>query len=130
MDTYIIQETSIWGDAYRATSAEDVLRCGKKRELLQTAAYPFLDHFTIYAFKPRKQRGPPRERQTFIVSYAYVYDEYIGTKETDFINELLSIDLRFYKEPCIFRGKQAYKILILDTEISLDEVVQFIGVPK
>jgi hypothetical protein len=129
MNEYRIKETSVWGDSYRATTPAEVLRCGQKRQLLQTS-YPFLDHFTIYAFKPKNQQGPVRESQTFIVSYVYVYDEYIGTRETEFINELTSMQLRFYKEPCLFRGKDAYKVFILDTDVDLQSVVEMVGVPN
>ncbi len=129
MESYIIKETSVWGDAYRATTPEEVLRCGEKREILQTS-YPFIDHHTIYEFKSANQRGNTREGQTFIASYVYVYDEFIGTREAEFIKKLNSINLRFYKEPCMFREKEAYKILIMDTEVDLYSVLQLIQVPN
>lgn len=123
MEKYRIQETSVWGDAYRAMTPEEVLRCGKKRELLQTASHLFIDHYRIYALKPRGQRGPVRESQTFIVSHVYVYDEFIGTREAEFISQLSSIGLRFYKEPCLFRGKNAYTILIMDLDVDVEKVL-------
>jgi hypothetical protein len=123
---YIVQETSLWGDAYKATTAEEVLRCGQKRELLHTASHLFLDHYRIYGVKPAIQRLPLAERQTFIVSYVYTYDEFIGARELEFTEKLTSMQLRFYKEPCIFRGKDAYKIFIVDTGVDLEAVVRMV----
>ena len=127
MEGYIIKETTVWGDQYSAKTSTGITRCRKKCEILQ--AYPFIDHHTIYAFKPANQRGPARESQTFIVSYPYVYDDFIGDKETEFINNLTSINLRFYKEPCVFRGNDAYKILIMDTDVDLTSVLGLLQVP-
>jgi hypothetical protein len=129
MNTFLLEETSLWGDTYKATTPEEVLRCGEKRQLLQTS-YPFLDHYRIYGVRPRGQRGPLRESQTCIVSYVYIYDEFIGTRETEFIQTLASIQLRFHKEPCLFRGKNAYAILILDTEVDVTTVLRMIQVPS
>jgi hypothetical protein len=128
MDNYSIQETTVWGDAYKANSPENILRCGTKNEILQTS-YPFIDHYTIYALKSINQRGPAKESQTFIVSYVYIYDDYIGDREQEFIQKLNSIQLRFHKELCIFRGKAAYKILIMDTDVDLNTVLRLIQVP-
>lgn len=125
MEGYIIKETSIWGDTNRGTTPEEVLRRGEKRVLLLNS-YLFIDHYTIYVFKPANQQGPDRESQTFIASYVYVYDEFIGTRETEFIKKLTSINLRFYKEPCMFRDKDAYKILIMDTDVDLNSVLRLI----
>jgi hypothetical protein len=127
MENYIIKETTVWGDHYRARTPTGVLRCIQKGKILQ--AYPIVDHHKVYVFKPSNQRGPARESQTFIVSYAYVYDEFIGDKETELVNTLTSINLRFYKEPCVFRGKNAYKILIMDTDVDLDTVLGLIPEP-
>jgi hypothetical protein len=125
MQDYCIEETSVWGDAYRAQTAKEVLRCGEKKQMLQTS-YPFLDHYKFYAFKPKHQRGPAQESQTFLVSYVYVYDDYIGTREMEFIETLKKISLRFYKEHCMFRGKDAYRILILDTDVHLQRLVELL----
>lgn len=127
METYKIKETTVWGDVYNAKSLQNIMRLTGKRDLIYGEyRYPFLDHYKIYAFKPSSQRGPARESQTFIVSYTYNYDHFIGEKETKFISKLTTMNLRFYKEPCIFRGKNAYKILIMDTEVDLDRVLSLI----
>ena len=125
MEEYVIKETSVWGDKYRARSPNGILRCLEKNKILQE--YPFIEHYKIYSFKPSNQRGPTRESQTFIVSYPYNYDSFIGNKEIDFINKLTSIDLRFYKEKCLFKNKDAYRILVLDTDVDLNLVLNLIN---
>jgi hypothetical protein len=125
MQDFYIEETSVWGDAYRARTPEEVLRCGEKKQMLQTS-YPFLDHYKFYALKPKHQRGPARESQTFLISYVYVYDDYIGMREMQFIETLEKMSLRFYKEKCMFRGKDAYRILILDTDVNIQIVLELL----
>jgi hypothetical protein len=127
MEGYIIKETTVWGDDYRARTPASISRLIEKGKIRKI--YPFADHHKIYAFKPANQRGPVRESQTFIVSYVYIYDFFIGDKEIEFINKLTSINLRFYKEPCIFRGQDAYKILIMDTDVDLNSVLGLLQVP-
>lgn len=125
MENYIIKETTVWGDQYRVRNPACILRCIQKRKIVHT--YPIVDHHKVYVFKPANQRGPARESQTFIVSY--VYDDISGDNETEFISNLESIHLRFYKEPCVFRGKNAYKILIMDTDVDLHTVLGLLQVP-
>jgi hypothetical protein len=126
MQRYVLKETSVWGDAYRATTAEEVLRCGGKQELLHTF-YRFLDHSTLYALKPAGQRGPARESQTCIVSYVYVYDQ---EREQEFLEKLATLRLRFHKEPCLFRGKEAYRILLMDTEVDSQILLNLLPPPN
>jgi hypothetical protein len=110
MDSYTIKIARTWGPQIG--------------ELLQE--YPFVDHYTVYAFKPPYQRGPAKEDETFILSYAYAYNDCIGVNEPEFINKLNSINLRFYKEPCLFRGQNAYKILIMEPNVDLDTVLRYL----
>jgi hypothetical protein len=124
MENYVIKETTVWGDHYRARTTAGVLRCLQKHTIIQT--YPMIGHHTVYVFKPANQRGPARESQTCKVSY--IYDDYIGDKETELIHNLGSINLRLYKEPCMFRGKNAYKILIMDTDVDLHTVLGLLQV--
>jgi hypothetical protein len=121
MENYIVKETNVWGDIYRARTSTSKLRLIEKQKILQE--YPFIDHYKIYESKLLNQRGPARESQTFIVSYTYLYDDFIGDKEIEFIAKVASIHLRFYKERCVFRGKNAYKILIMDTDVDLNRVL-------
>jgi hypothetical protein len=124
---YVIKKTSVWGDHYKSRSIHTKRRLYEKCKLLQPG-YPIIDHYTIYAYKPKSQRGPPKESQTFIVSYAYNYDHFIENRETEFIHKVESIQLRFHKEPCIFREKDAYRILIMDTDVNLNEVLRLIPI--
>lgn len=118
MEQYIISNTSAWGWSRGFNP-----RMMQKLKVLQ--CYPFVDHYKTFALKPPNQRGPARQSQMFIVSYAYVYDEYIGTKETEFITMLESTGLRFHKEPCTFRGKNAYRIFVIDEDVELDSIINY-----
>ncbi len=111
----VVKETSVWGDYYRAKNIANVRRLMKKLYVRQS---PLVDHATVYALKPANQRGSPRESQTFIVSHVYAGSDALLT-EASFITELASINLRFHKEPCLFRGHGAYKIFIMDTDVDL-----------
>jgi hypothetical protein len=122
MDGYVIKETSVWGDSYKARTPANIRRLEEKCGIRH--ARPFIDHSKIYAFKPRGQRGPAKESQTFIVSYPYTYDE--PEQEATFIESLTAIGLRFHKEQCVFRGQDAYKILIMDEDVDLDMVLQML----
>ena len=124
MNQFIIKETTIWGDSYKARNSNNILRLHEKKKILQIR--PFIDHYKIYAYKPIHQRGPARENQTFIVSYVYNYDNFIENRENEFIEKLLSINLKFYKEKSIYNEKDAYKILIMDTDVDLYAILQLI----
>jgi hypothetical protein len=124
MNKYIIKETTIWGDSYKARNPNNILRLYEKKKILQIR--PFIDHYKIYAYKPIDQRGPAHENQTFIISYVYNYDNFIENRENEFIEKLSSINLKFYKEKCIYNEKDAYKILIMDTDVDLNAILQLI----
>ena len=83
--------------------------------------YPFIDHHTIYAYKPKNQKGPAKEEQTFILSYAYNYDSFAN--EDEFISKLNSLGLLFYKEKCLYRTHDAYKIIIYNNMLPIDEII-------
>lgn len=126
MDEFVVKETSVWGDSYRAKRPETVLRLKLKSGLLRLSSwYPIIDHVKKYCFKPKGQKGPARESQTFIVSYAYNYDhiKFIDQQETDLRAMVERIGLSWYKEPCVFRGKPAYKILIMDADVKVEDVI-------
>jgi hypothetical protein len=93
----IIKETNIWGNNSNVKNTNKYIRLMKKQQILQ--CYPFVDHYKIYVYKPKTQKGPAKEEQTFIVSYPYNYDSYAN--ETEFIdklNELLkNIEIISYK---------------------------------
>jgi len=124
MNQFILKETTVWGDYYKARNPNNFLRLYEKKKILQIL--PFIDHYKIYAYKPIDQRGPARENQTFIISYVYNYDNFIENRENEFIEKLSSINLKFYKEKCIYNEKDAYKILIMDTDVDLNAILQLI----
>jgi hypothetical protein len=116
----IIRKTSIWGDLYNVRNMNKRKRLTKKRQL--TGEYPFIDHYTIYAYKPKNQKGPAKEEQTFILSYAYNYDSFAD--EDAFINKLTEIGLSFYKEKCLYNSHDAYKIIIYEKMLPIDVILQ------
>jgi len=124
MNKYIIKETTVWGDYYKARNPNNFLRLHEKKKILQV--HPFIDHYKIYAIKPINQRGPARENQTFIKSYVYNYDNFIENREDEFIEKLSSINLKFYKEKCIYNENDAYKILIMDNDVDLNAILQLV----
>ena len=121
---FVIKETNVLGDYYKAKRGVNYLRLLKKSEILRE--YPIVDHVKIYCFKPKDQRGPAKESQTFIVSYAYLYDDFIGNKENELIEKLNDINLSFHKQQCIFRDKPAYKIFIMDTDVRIEDIINII----
>ncbi len=116
----IIKETNIWGNNSNVRNTNKYIQLMKKRNILQ--CYPFVDHRKIYVYKPKHQKGPAKENQTFIVSYPYNYDSYAN--ESEFINKLNEIGLLFYKEKCIFRTQDAYKIIIYEPTLPIDIILQ------
>ena len=116
----IIRKTSIWGDLYNVRNMIKRMRLTKKRQLI--GEYPFIDHYTIYAYKPKNQKGPAKEEQTFILSYAYNYDSFAD--EDAFINKLTEIGLSFYKEKCLYNSHDAYKIIIYEKMLPIDVILQ------
>lgn len=117
----IIKETNIWGNNSNVKNIDKYIRLMKKREILQNYRF-IIDHYKIYVYKPKHQKGPAKEEQTFIVSYPYNYDSY--KSDTEFINKLNEIGLSFYKEKCIFREKDAYKIIIYENTLPIDILLQ------
>ena len=115
-DDMVIKETNIWGDYHNIRNVNKRVRLIKKKEILQK--YPFIDHYKIYAYKPKNQRGPAKEEQTFIINYAYNYD--IFADEEKFISDVNEIGLSFFKEKCVYNDKDAYKIIIYEPLCPID----------
>ena len=119
----IIKKTNVWGNFHNVRNVNKRIRLMKKKQLItQMEGYPFIDHYTIYAYKSKKQKGPAREEQTFILSYAYNYDSFAN--EEDFISKLNEIDLLFYKEKCLYQTHDAYKIIIYENMCQIDAILQ------
>lgn len=116
----IIKETNVWGHFHNVRNVVERLRLMKKREIINS--YPFVDHYTIYAYKPKNQKGPAREEQTFILSYAYNYDSFAN--EDAFISKLNEIGLLFHKEKCLYKTQDAYKIIIYENMCPIHVILQ------
>ncbi len=110
MEEFIIRETINWG---------------KKEKIRQS--FPFIDHAKLYAFKPRTQRGPAREAQTFIVSYMYT-DSFTSARETEFLEKVNRLGLTYHKSETVFRDRQAYRILVLDAEVDLQRILVMLNI--
>ena len=113
----IIKETHVWGQFHIVRNLDKRLRLMKKYEILN--CYPFVDHYTIYAYKPKSQKGPAREEQTFIISYAYSVEN-----EEIVISKLNEIGLLFHKEKCIYKTHDAYKIIIYEPTCQIESILQ------
>lgn len=120
----IIKETTVWGDFYKAKNFGKIKRLMEKNKLITGGGYPFIDHYKIYAYKPKTQKGAAREEQTFILSYAYNYDSFAN--EDTFINKLDEIGLSFHKEKCLYETQDAYKIVIYENMLPLNAILQHI----
>jgi hypothetical protein len=123
---YIIKKTTVWGDYHKAKSAKNIRRLYKKLQILQKR--PIIDHLNDggkFVYKPKTQKGPAKESQTFIISYAYKYDG-IDEDLKAFENEVKEIELGLYKEECSFRNKDAYKIIIFDTDVNITKIIELL----
>jgi len=118
----IIKETNIWGNNSNVKNVDKYIRLMKKQQIRQHPT--FIDHDKIYVYKPKTQKGPAKEDQTFIVSFPYASRYDIKNDETEFIKKLNEIDLSFYKEKCIFRTQDAYKIIIYEKTLPIEILLQ------
>jgi hypothetical protein len=118
----VIRETNVWGNYHNVRNLNKRIRMMKKLELITGKGYPFIDHHRIYAYKPKNQKGPAREEQTFILSYAYNYDSFAD--EGAFIDTLNDIGLLFHKEKCLYESRDAYKIFIYGNNCPIDVIKQ------
>jgi hypothetical protein len=120
MNDMIITKTNVWGNFHNVRNIDKRIRLIKKQQLL--GRYPFIDHYNIYSYKPKNQKGPSKEEQTFILSYAYNYDSFAN--EDAFISKLNEIGLLFYKEKCLYYNHDAYKIIIYENMLPIDIILQ------
>ena len=118
----VIKETKVWGIYHNVKNVNKRTRLMKKYNLISGEGYPFIDHYTIYSYKPKNQKGPAREEQTFILSYAYNYDSFAN--EDTFISKLNEIGLLFHKEKCLYKTHDAYKIFIYENTCPIDVILQ------
>jgi len=114
----VICETTVWADYHNTRNVYKKIRLMKKAQILNR--YPFIDHYKTYAYKTKNQRGPAKEEQTFIISYAYNYDAFAD--EAQFIHELHEIGLLFFKEKGLYNGSDAYKIIVHEALCPIDSI--------
>lgn len=117
-EEYVIRPTKVWGDAYKTKNINRIRRLTKKQRLLCNGMF---DHKSIHSYKPKSQRGPAREEQTFLVSYNYLP---LRFPETDMIAEVESCGLTYYRSECVFRGLEAYRIIVMDSEVPLETILE------
>ena len=48
-----IKETNVWGLLHNVRNVNKRTRLMKKHQLITGEGYPFIDHYTIYAYKPK-----------------------------------------------------------------------------
>lgn len=114
----IIAKTSVWGDSYKARNPFTYKRLKEKCALLHGEyRYPYFDHPDTYAYKPAGQRGPAHENQTFVLGFAY------KVADSTIIDKLRILNLGYYSEECIFRGKPAFKYYIFELDLPIAEIV-------
>lgn len=119
----IIKKTNVWGQFHNVKNIDKRTRLMKKHHLItKLDGFPFIDHYTIYAYKPKNQKGPSKEEQTFILSYAYNYDSF--EDEGAFIDKLNEMGLNFYKEKCLYNNHDAYKIIVYENTLPIDIILQ------
>lgn len=121
----ILSKTSTWGSTWKCkrTTPNNYDKLLFKQSM--NRSNPAIDHAEVYALKNRGQKGPARENQTLLLSFTYNYDRWFD--DTEFINRVRAHGLNFYKEPVMFRGKDAYKIIIYDTDVDLNVALPLIN---
>lgn len=89
---------------------------------------PFVDHTNsdggFFAYRRKGSKGQPKFSQMFILSYAYKYDHYRDDKE--FVDFLDKSGMRMNKKPCLYRGEDAYRIIIANSDVDMEHVVELL----
>jgi hypothetical protein len=122
MEDLILARTTTWGSTWKFRGAAPEKLYFKEKIRNHTA---IIDHSSVWAIKPRNQRGPAREEQTLLLSFAYA-GAYNSFNLDEFIIRVNQHGLHFHSEPCEFRGINAYKVIIYDTDVDLDVALRFI----
>lgn len=83
-----------------------------------------LNHSKTFAQRQVGQRGGSRISQTFLVAFPYT----TAVSETEIqglLAELPTHGLQGLYERCLFRGIPAFRILIIDSEVQLEEAITY-----
>jgi len=116
----MIRPTNRFGDTHNNSS----LKQRFKSDLLHKG-HPIIDHWKTFAHRAKGQRGPARLTQTFLVSFPY--NGAVAEEEIErfvlYIRDQWELQGHF--EPCIFRNQDAWLIIIADSEVILEDAVQY-----
>jgi len=116
MSDLIVKETNVWGLFYKAKTMNRT-RLTYKSTILHGYFRPMIDQYKIYALVPRDHKGDPKETQTFVVAYSYDLSQ-----EKELLKTINTIHLGYHKEECILNDRPAYKLYIMDIEVTLDKI--------
>ena len=123
--TYIIEPTAYWGDTWGTYPKSHLHRMKRLHEVFQ---YPFKDHAEAFSYRPKDSRGRPKHSQCFIVSYAYKNSvDYSLQTEKTLIQTLEELNFGYHKTPVVFRGLDAYRIIVFDTDVVVDHAIELLN---
>lgn len=95
-----------------------------KKIFKHSLTYPLIDHESCWAQKPSGQKGKAKVSQTFVVSRPY--RGILTENDLDFwIEECKKHDLQMIYEETIFRGGEAWIIIIAETDVDLQLALKF-----
>ena len=122
----VIRPTTVFGDTYNIRSLPKLRKQLFKQQLL-TGKYraKYVDHPKTFAQKDKGQRGPARKEQTFLVSFTY--KGAVSKNELDDFAATLKAkwSLRVHYEPCLFLNQSAWQLVIADTDVTLQDAVDY-----
>ena len=116
MSDLIVKETNVWGHFYKAKGMIRT-RLTYKSTILHGYFHSLIEEYKIYALVPRDHKGIPKETQTFLVIYSYDLSQ-----EQELLKTIQTIHLGYHKEECMFKDRPAYKLYIMDIEVTLDKI--------
>ena len=122
---YIVRKSSVWGywRNKKIRNPHELTRLINKSEI--RSLYPMVDHSEVYALRLKGQKGPAKESQTFILSYAYA-SEYFNQKESECLDKLKEAELQYYKAPCKYKDHKAYRIIVADKDVDIKLVLSLL----
>ena len=123
--TYVIEPTAYWGDTWGTHPTAHTKRMERLHEVFQ---YPLKDHAEAFSYRPVGSRGRPKHSQCFIVSYAYKGSvDYGSHAEQELIQTLEELNFGYHKTPVLFRGLDAYRIIVYDTDVLINHAVELLN---
>ena len=121
---YVLRPTSCWGDTYGTRSLSHTRRMKCLHEVFQ---YPFKDHAEAFSYRKADSQGDPRHSECCIVSYVYKGSvDYNQEAEQELIQTLKELEFGYHKAPVIYRNLPAYRIIVYDTDVEIDGVLELL----